>query len=504
MDNDLNLSRTLNVKAGSFKFLESLNLSSEVTRRLSLHLKRIELGSNDVYLTPLGKDNDPDSLLADVDNLLSNSSKSFTDNLKSLESQNRDKFGPRSISKPWSERKPSLEDYFSHQDDDFNNHLSLPNIKFNLRPLSASVAVKYLKNSTNSGLPYYCKKAKIKDSLVKDFDYLSSREDSCVLFTRTQEGNKTRNVWGYPAIDTLKEMMYYIPVLNYQKKLKWRSALSGPHKVDVSISEMMRNRTNESSFVSIDFSAFDASVGRNLQRKSFNYIENLFQQSDLSELFHRFNTIGIVTPSGNIVGSHGVPSGATFTNEVDSIAQYLCSLKSGYDMLEVQGDDGAYLIRNSNIDKLMYDFDKSGLKVNHDKSKIADDCVLYLQRLYDRKYSNNGFIGGIYSIYRALNRLVYQERYNEFQDFGLDGRDYYSIRSISILENCKYHPAFKDFVKYIYNKDKYKLKYSESSVLKYSHFTKDAVGSSGLINQFSDDISGLSSFETVKLIRELA
>lgn len=332
-----------------FHFLNSLDLESDVINKLALNLNRIVTGNEDVFLTPIAKDHDPYSLLAELDKLISSSGNLLSVNLKDLEQSNRAKFGPRSISLPWKQRKDSLYDYFEHRDDRSNLNLGKLNLRPTLRPLSVSQASKYLKKNTNSGLPYYTRKGTIIDKTVQDFSSLIKREDPCVLFTRTQEGNKTRNVWGYPTSDTLNEMRYYQPLLSYQNKLSWRKALLGPSHVDQAISTMIKssNRSTD-SFISIDFSSYDATIGDNLQSKCFDYISSLFQpggREDIEYIKFRFNTIGIITPDGVIKGSHGVPSGATFTNEVDSLAQFLVvqhsSIKCDY---QIQGDDGAYVL----------------------------------------------------------------------------------------------------------------------------------------------------------------
>lgn len=501
-------------KPKKFNFLNSLSLDKEVISKLSLNLNSIYFGSEDVYLTPIGKDNDIDELVSGLDDIFSRNKDKINNNLENLEQGNKSKLGPRSIAKPWKDRLPTLLDYFEHQEDPQNRHLTFPNDLKNIyRPLELKQGVKYLKNDTNSGLPFYTRKSNVKDRLISEFRYLLNREDPCILFTRTQEGGKTRNVWGYPIADTLNETLYYQPLLAHQSKESYRSALLGPDIVDRRVTDIMNSVSVDKSLVliSIDFSAYDASVGFNLQSKVFDHIKSLFQKpyhSSLDYVSNRFNNISIVTPSGVLSGGHGVPSGATFTNEVDSLCQYLVAYNSGTlinGLYQIQGDDGLYAINENNSDTLINCFKLAGLKVNEGKSGISRDHCTYLQRLYDYKYRSNGLIGGIYSLYRALNRIIYQERYSNFMDYSLKGSDYYSIRTICILENCKYHPLFKEFVKYISGKDKYLLKYNVDAISKYNRMLNDGPGTTGFLNnQFGDNVRGLNNFSTVKLLREIA
>jgi len=500
---------SLSAKPKQFPFLNKLNLDKTVINKLSLNLNRVVTGSSEIYLTPIAKENDPDSLLKELDDLISKGNSNLSTNLLDLEQSNRSKFGPRSIAKSWVDRKDSLYDYFKHREDTSNINLRAPNSRPKLRPLSVNNASKYLKKSTNSGLPYYTKKGLVIDDVVNKFNVLLDRQDPCVLFTRTQEGGKTRNIWGYPIVDTLNEMRFYQPLLDHQKKLNWRKALLGPAHVDIAISDMI-NRSNRhtDSLISIDFSSFDATVGDNLQRASFDYIKSLYQPSTYEEIdyiHYRFNNIGIISPDGVISGSHGVPSGATFTNEVDSLAQHLIVNNSSINCeYQIQGDDGAYLLKDNDVEKLFNSFESSGLIVNKNKSHNSKDFIVYLQRLYDIKYLKNGFIGGIYSLYRALDRLLYQERYSDFMDYSLKGRDYYSLRAITILENCKYHPLFKEFVRFILSKDKYKLSFTTEGLTNYNSMISKGPGTVGFLNnQYGDNVKGIYSFDTIKVIKEI-
>lgn len=496
----------------SFKFLRDLNLDQDVQSRLSTHLNSLISGNSEIYTTPLCKRMSPQAILEEWDKIYNSNRNKVNSVLHDLEMNNRDKFGPRSIAAPWSDRKSSLKEYFEVS----RNNLPLPTrydyLRSNLRPLSNKKALDLLKNNTNSGLPFYTRKSKVKEKTLREFDYLKYRKDPCVLFTRTQEAGKTRNVWGYPMIDTLIEAMFYFPLLDKQRKLSWRAAVVSPDQVDKEITKMIdKALKTDRSLLSIDFSAYDSSVSPSLISESFNYIKSMYQSQyhDTIDLISkRFSTIGILTPDGVINGEHGVPSGSTFTNEVDSIVQYLIAkssrLVSDEDM-QIQGDDGVYVLASADVDGLISSFEDKGLNVNKSKSYVAKNYCVYLQNLYHPDYRlYSGKIGGIYPIYRALNRLIYQERWSKFEDVGLEGKDYYSLRAISILENCKHHPLFDEFVKFIFSIDKYSLSYTWKGLNKYTELVYQGTGTGGIIeNQYGDKVRGLNSFETVKIINNL-
>jgi hypothetical protein len=499
----------------NYNFLKKLDLSSEVENSLSHHLVKTTRGDETVLISPITSSHSPTFLLNEWDKVFNSSSTYMSKNLTQLEASNRSKFGPRSIAIPWLDRRSSVEAYFSGEklrSSSLEDELGFKGqVRSRLRPLSVESAGKFLKNDTNSGLPFFTRKRRVKDDFSENYNDLlayRTRNDPCIMFTRTQEEKKTRNVWGFPIADTLHEMMYYRPLLNYQKRLTWRSALNGPDSTNRTLTRLILRAVNsKQKLVSMDFSSYDSTVKSSLQKASFDYIKDLFQShytNELDEIALRFKTIGLVTPGGIYTGEHGVPSGSTFTNEIDSIAQYLIAKSNGLkdDCLDIQGDDGAYL--TSDPDLLKDRFESYGLKVNEEKSFVRSDSLVYLQNLYDIKHINNGFIGGIYPTYRALNRIIYPERYTLLSKEEITGSDYFSIRTIAILENCKHHPLHKDLVEFILKYDKYKLNFSENGLSKYIEYISESSGLEGILqNQYSDNLSGLKQFETVKIIREL-
>lgn len=496
----------------AYPFLNNLDIDQDVTRRLSLLLDAIVQGNSEVFVTPLGADGRSTKILADLDTVFNSGTDRMNDTLISLENSNRDKFGPRSIAVPWKDRRKSVKLSFKPSKTPIDNVDIKPTRVGNLRPLSLSNALKLLKNNTNSGLPYFTRKSKVKESILKDFDVVLSKKYPCVCFTRTQESKKTRSVWGFPIGDTLNEMMYYSPLLEYQRNEHYRAALRGPDHVAQELCKMVV-LANQSlrTLVSIDVAHYDDDFKVNLQIQVFEYFKLLFQQpfrSGLDYIRERFSTIGLITPDGIEEGDHGIPSGSTMTNEVGSVGQRIVVKPLSYirdGEFQVQGDDGAYITPEGLADDLISQFEKFGFEVNRDKTYISRHFAIYLQCLYHIDFINKGIIGGIYPIYRALNRLVYQERWSDFEDYDISGKDYYSIRAICIMENCKHHPLFEEFVKVILKNDKYSLEFSEQGLKNYVQMISKSKGTEGiLINQYGDDTKGLKNFETYKLIKRLS
>jgi hypothetical protein len=504
---------TVKVNNANLKsIVTNLQLDDSASEKLTRLLNQTISGSEVVYMSPLTARKTPKDILSGWDQIYNDKSGTVNMNeeLLSIELAQKDKYGPRSIMIPWSERRESTLDYFR------NRVLDLPRLDFPepnrlnfLRPISLVSAIDKLKNSTSSGLPFLLKKGLLKERYAKNFDELLKRKDPGVLYTRTQESKKTRNVVGYPMADTIEEYCFFAPILELHKRLKFRSALNGPHAVDVGMTKLILKVTPDSVLMSADIELFDISAEHDIQKRTFDYFKNLYQKQfapRIDQIFVRFNTIGLVTPDGVMQGSHGIPSGSTFTNECGSVIQssIVSEFVESDEDMQIQGDDGVYLLLDQYVDKLKEKFSKAGFVLHPTKSLLSKVSAVYLQKYYAKEYLKDGLIGGIYPTYRALSRIVYQERWSNFEDFEINGVDFYSIRTISILENCKYHPLFKELVKYVYDIDKYSLEYSSDGLAKYIGMLNKSDGGTGLlVNQYGDDISGIGNFETVKILKAL-
>lgn len=486
--------------------------SKTVQNKIARLIQSIIKGRDDVLISPMAKEHGADFLLSEFNKVFDANSSLMNSTLIDLENSNKSKFGPRSIAIPWSKRKNTLYDSFGIESSDRSFELMpLKGGEGRLRPLSVDNALKLLKNSTTSGLPFYVRKSEVKAEVAKNLMTYLKRQDPCLLFTRTQEQGKTRNVWGYPIADTLNEMRFYSPLLLHQLRKTYRAALGKPIEISTAVTALILNAVNKNHvLISVDFSSYDNSVKSALQNVAFDYIKSCFQSiyhKEIDYISYRFKSISIITPDGILKGDHGVPSGSTFTNEVDSIVQAAIALSNPFISetdFQVQGDDGVYAIPRDSLTELYKSFESSGLMLNEAKSYLSSDYCIFLQCLYHKDYLNNQFIGGIYPVYRALNRILFQERWSTFEDNDLSGKDYYSIRTICIVENCKYHPLFRELVKFVLKYDKYSLEYSEQGLVKYVQMMTEVQGAGEvLIHQPGDDYIGINGFETVKLIREL-
>jgi len=495
-----------------FVFLKRLCISDKALQRVAIQLSVMLKGCEEKCPTPLAQTAGTIEILFEWIQIFESQRDKMNAPLLELERANRAKFGPRSQSVPWSQRKDGLRLSYDSQDP---KHIA----KFNyepgdngLVPISIQDAVNELKLKTAASLPFMQKKGKVIKEVLANFDSLLKRKDPCCLYTRTTEMKKTRNVWGYPIADTIFEMMFYIPLLNFQKQQWNRAALVSPDVTAQRITQLiLYAMSHDMVLYSVDFAAFDASIKYQYIIKAFDYIKSLFASdfaSYLAYVCERMYTIGIVTPSGIYVGKHGVPSGSTFTNEVDSIVQFgiasLCDFINAK-MCQIQGDDGVYVMSKENIEEFEAAFKYAGLKLEKSKSIIAKDHVIFCQNLYHIDYMNDqGYIGGIYPTFRALNRILFQERFIDFKKDGIDGSNYFSIRCITILENCKHHPLHEELVRFVLSKEKYRLDISDDQLTKYcSMLHRDKATVTNLNHQYGTQVEGIKGFKTYELIRKI-
>lgn len=494
-----------------FKFLLKLDLPEKILLSAANHLLRTIEGHSEVYLTPLAKSCDPIEALVDWEIICEENEHRMNSTLLDMELSNRSKFGPRSIAVPWAQRRASLQESFSNQDDAHEpKFYELPG-EGNLAPLTLLEAADKMKSNSSAGFPFLQKKGKVIKQLLENFDYFLDRDDPCALFTRTAEKGKTRNVWGFPFADTLYEMQFYMPLLWLQKTKFYRAALVSPDLVAERITELiLKARASARIIFSVDFKAFDANVKYQYIKKAFEYIARCFAPM-FGELIRcvgeRFYTIGIVTPTDCMRGNHGVPSGSTFTNEVDSIVQIGIALTNSFikeDECQVQGDDGIYIMSLDDVEQFKSSFSYAGLKLSLDKCAISADYAVYCQNLYHIDYMKDGVIPGIYPTFRALNRIMHQERFVNFSKAGIKGKDYYGIRCLSILENCKHHPLFEEFVEFILKREKFSLDISEDGLTSYiTSLDLDHVDSANLNHQYGTNVSGIRDFAAYKVARRL-
>jgi len=480
------------------------------------NLNDVLKGSKNKYLSPLGKTYEPIIILHEWEKVFKQNSHKINAPLLEIELEQRAKFGPRSLQKPWIERKPGLIASYQSQIDNFNPPFyNFIDGKGDIAPITVAETLLKIRKNTNAGLPTLSKKGKVVEHLLENFDELREREDPCMLFTRTAEMGKTRNVWGYPFVDIFYEMMWFAPFLEKMREKYWQASVVSPDVVDTRLTEMILEAIRSNRLLySVDFDGFDASCSWQLIVKAFDYIKSHFHPmfgDKIDKICKRFYTIRIVTPTGILQGKHGVPSGSCFTNLIDSIIQAGVALTNDFikecEMM-INGDDGVYMMLKEHVPSFEATWKAARLNLGKEKVRIAANWCTYCQRFYHIDYIKDDVIGGIYPTYRAINRLVWLEQFvilkKKGDKHGISSRDHFGTRTLTILEQCKYHPLFEDLVRFVLAREKFALNITEGGLIAYAESLRKGRELADALNpQFDPSITGIYDFESYKLIQKI-
>lgn len=498
-------------------------------RNVAPFLNGVSKGQNVDVRTPLWEKAPREDIISRWDDILESQAHELPGRLYEIETEQREKIGPSSIRAPWSERASDLELYYTEWSQSVPDDLYLFADNFsaqlrsrvnlgNLRSTEFSTAMQSLPRNTNSGLPYFTRRSTVEQEDLQLAISGGWNELGCVVGWRGQAAGlnqlpKQRIVWMYPQSANIVEASFFRPLHDILVVHPSFSAWTTPRGVDLAVRELLlAARSTNTAILSSDFSGFDQHLGPPLTDVGFEIIKMFFQHTEfelLDEVREYFQNCKMLTPNGYREGEHGVPSGSTFTNMMDSILhilmQYSVANRCGHSRhpsSQVQGDDGLLLLEDFDdpVECLPY-FEEYGMVMNADKQFVGSNDCLYLQRYHHVDWE----AGGIYPTYRALSSLMGQERMHNTDEWD---EKYVSLRSIMILENTKNHPLFLRFVKFVADADKFGLgsKWPGGiEVFLDSQTLRGAAEIPGFVPSYNqeDKISGIFTFDTVKVLKEL-
>jgi hypothetical protein len=482
--------------------------------------RRIGTADDAGYRTPLFGNEDPFAVLRRWERFVASG------NFSELELKEAQKFGPY-YNRPFGEWKDTLSKYFDHAERQFDLDAwkaEWPNLiaayeeevsylrQFlprKLRPLSISDAFKVSRKNTNLGFPDATSNwrlANVGSYLRRSESLLLGRETMLypfIMFKRVQPGGPDRNdakqrpVWGADHAETFAGIAVLNVVLNELRNVPGFEHLAG---IDQLESALQSNLQNYQFKFGLDLSSLDATFGPLWILLGLSLLNELVDVplAYLQQVFTYYSTGALLTPDGIYNGTHGMPSGVAFTNLLETLALRVMARHSLRQqgvtdfMIYQNGDDGAYLTNEQlDSDILERDYATYGLILNAQKSGNAADQLSYLQRHF---YLVEGY-KAVMSTVRMLGRILYAERGISTEKVGLSVREFWTLNTISKLENCKRHPQFVEFVEFVASGDKWKL--DPRPVL--GKDIRDVEGFSA----FGDSVygtSGLAEFETVKVL----
>jgi hypothetical protein len=271
-----------------------------------------------------------------------------------------------------------------------------------LKPFSdEEVIQKALKKDKSSGLPLMTTKA---ESLTYSLDRESQirqgikAPNPCVAYKRTQKGNKTRLVWGYPLEMTIMEARFARPLIDTFKKRATPMAF-GMTKTELGAKLACYFEGKPGTTICLDYSKYDTTLSAEMIRRAFVCLATWFSREDQDALgwetlIKYFIHTPIVMPDGHLYTgkNHGVPSGSYFTQMIDSVVNVaLCyALKSKFKLtfgprqLYVLGDD--VILQHCgpfSLSEMANYLNRFGLQL-HDDEKTVVGSVHFLGAVWNK------------------------------------------------------------------------------------------------------------------------
>lgn len=465
-----------------FSFENYFDYSSK--SRLRSYLGHVEEGVDEDYRTPLFNGRPREDVLNEWQPTLERKLAGM-EGLLEFENTLREKVGPLSFMKPLEERIPDIEAYYS------DIHLQSKPISLDaidalikdwrsirgLRLRSQSTTWDNMKKSTSSGSPFFTKRSNVIDKTMpceKAGDWIlypaNRKYKPCaILGWRGQEGGlepddvKQRVIWMFPMGYNLLELAFYQPLIKGCQQFNLVPAWNGNDAVDEEVTALFDTKGKDDVIIATDFTKFDHHFNSDMQKCAMSVEKALgAPQEWLDNVCASKFSIPLLTKMDEMwYGEHGMPSGSGGTNADETLSHRCLQLEAAITShAELNrhsmclGDDGLLSYPGIDLDHVLDTYTSHGMEMNESKQFVSKTEAEYLRRWYSTEYRINGISRGVYSTYRALGKLMGQER---FYDPKLWGPEMVVMRSLSIIENCKWHPAKEEFLEFCVKGDKYRL-----------------------------------------------
>lgn len=451
----------------------------------------VRKGQPEIYRTTFAKGQDPQKVLSDWSSTL----ETLTDKWPTLvdfENDMRAKVGPMSVMLPLEER---LEDIDHYYDDILLSSKPVSGSALNavvtefkqikgLRVRDQNRTTDLMKKSTNSGSPYFTKRKLVvqktlpcavkpnQTDVVQDIDH-KVWSACAVLGWRGQEGGpkatdvKQRVVWMFPFAVNIRELQMYQPMIESCQKFNLVPAWVSMESVDQRITAMFDTKGVDDLVICTDFSKFDQHFNADMQQAASTILGKLLSHDAKSEewlndVFPIKYMIPLAYDYGKIrYGLHGMGSGSGGTNADETLVhralQYEAALNANTKLnpnSQCLGDDGVLTYPGISVEDVVRSYTAHGQEMNESKQYASKHDCVYLRRWHHIDYRVNKICVGVYSTYRALGRLMEQERY---YDPDVWSATMVALRQLSIIENVKYHPLKEQFADFCMKRDKYRL-----------------------------------------------
>jgi hypothetical protein len=327
----------------------------------------------------------------------------------------------------------------------------------------------------------------------------------------------------FPFSINVHELQVYQPLIEACQKTDLVPAWVSMESVDKHITQLFDTKSDDELIVCTDFSKFDQHFNSDMQECAKSILAGILDQSNKSENWLRdvfpikYNIPLVFNYSSESVslykGAHGMASGSGGTNADETLAHRALQHEVAHIHGEklnpnsmCLGDDGILTYPGITVKDVVEAYESHGQECNVSKQYASSQDCVYLRRWHHNKYRINGVCAGVYSTCRALGRLRYLER---FMDPDVWSKEAVALRQISIIENCKYHPLFHEFVDFCMKRDKYRLGIDIPGFLDriddYAQKATDLMPEFlGYTKTLQGEVRGIAQWDTVKYLKSKA
>lgn len=367
---------------------------------------------------------------------------------------------------------------------------------------------------TNSGWDLFTRREKARGKAIQDAKNGKAWLYPAIILFRKYNG-KLRAVWMYPMSMNLLEYQATQPLQEViQSHTRYVTPWRGFEHVKARFTELWNQHPYAFGG---DTTAMDAHMQRPQNEAVAAAFSPLFKdpKQATDSLLH-VNDIDIVVGRNSIIADqqHGVASGSGWTQLCETIFQ-ICKFdqwiqRNGLSLTVNDGmgigDDYVWFFDEKPDSQSIVDFwAEDGLPGKEEKQSNEEDSCTFLQRLFIKNYmsrEDDKILGGIYPTVRALNSLLWPEKFHKPKDWN---SDMFCVRCFMILENTVDHPLFEEFVKFVVKGHKDLLPFAKSSAT----IQNMALARSRLIPGLNPSYNQekrekpLSEFESIKFARTL-
>nr|UDL14579.1 MAG: putative RNA-dependent RNA polymerase [Jiangsu picobirnavirus 88] len=528
--------------------------TKEGYERLRTYLTNAGKGNSKIYTAPFAGDTPIEDVMSEWDNTLKSISAEWP-SLYEFEKDLANKVGPLSIQKPIRDRLDDIRHYYEDillsskpiSEQAIDATLKEFSVIRGLRVRSQKKTLDLMKKSTSSGSPWFTKKRNVlQDILPCDVLWYGGRHPGvdaliqdvpwsqpAVLGWRGQEGGmsaddvKQRVVWMFPFAVNLCELQVYQPLIEAAQKSNLVAPWVSNDAVDVNVTKLFDTKGKNDLIVCTDFSKFDQHFNEDMANCAESLLRGILTANQDSErwLDHVFPCkffIPLAWEAGKrgdyeyvtyFQGRHGMGSGSGGTNADETLAhralQHEVALHSDQKLNPYSmclGDDGILTYPGITVEDVVESYQSHGQECNLSKQYASTQDCVFLRRWHHEKYRPNGTCAGVYSTMRAIGRLRYLER---FMDPEFWGAEMVALRQLSIIENCKWHPLFTEFIQFCMKRDKFRLGLDIPGFM--DNISKLAIEATDHMPDFlgytktlqGEGPDGIESWEVVKYLKSL-